>query len=144
MKIRYQNTQLWNECQLVSIWNACRYWGLDCPVIGTKEYRLSCVEACAINGGATRVARQFRKCGIVRVYGRYNLIWVRRNLPVEFGVFCGRGYHSVLAVDVRGDKVLLANYARGITYWLSWGKLLDISDKDCLPVQFRIKEKYSG
>jgi len=137
MKIRYQNTQLWNECALVSIWNACRFWGLDYPVMGTKEYRLSCVEACAINGGATRVARQFRKCGIVRVYGKYVFGWVRRNLPVEFSVFCHRGYHSVLVVAVKRNRVLLTNYARDMTYWLSWDKLLDMSDEKCRPVQFR-------
>ena len=137
MKIRYQNTQLWNECALVSIWNACRFWGLDYPVMGTKEYRLSCVEACAINGGATRVARQFRKCGIVRVYGKYVFGWVKWNLPVEFSVFCHRGYHSVLAVDVRDDRILLTNYAYDMTYWLSWDKLFDMSDDKCRPVQFR-------
>ena len=139
MKIRYQNNQLWYECQLVSIWNACRYWGLDYPIMGTREYKLACAEACAISGAAIGVASQFRKYGIVRIYGGYNFIWVKCNLPVEFGVFCHHGCHSVLAVAVRSKKVLLANYARDRTYWMDWDRLCKISNKRWKPVQFKAK-----
>lgn len=144
MRIKYQNTQLWCECQLVSIWNACRYWGLNYPVMGTKEYRASCAEARAIKGAAVNATKQFRKFGITRSCGYYVLSWVRYNLPVEFSVFCHRGYHSVLAVAADDDRVLLANYAYGITYWLNWDRLYDISNKRVKPVQFRKGIKWDG
>ena len=121
--MRYQNNQLWSECQLVSIWNACRYWGMDNYLImGTKRYKLACRDAKAIGGSVIGLSSQLRKYNIVRVFGSLNFMWARNHLPIELGVHCHRGYHSVLVVDTCGHEALLANYARDRTYWLGWPK----------------------
>lgn len=136
-KVRYQNTQKWCECQLVSIWNACRYWGINSfPKIGTKEYRAECKKFHAINGSALTVAGAFKRYGIKRLSGKYDLKWVRRHLPVEFSIFYKHGYHSVLCVAVNKNKVLLANYADGRTCWLNWDKLLSMCNRKVKPDQF--------
>lgn len=132
----YQNRQLWCECQLVAIWNAVRFFGGETPCMGTPEYEEACEEACAIAGGVIGVDQQMDKFKIKAIRGKYRLDWVRSHLPVHFRVFCHRGYHSVLAVEVRRSEVLLTNYAIGRTHWMPWKKLLEISNQRSRPVQY--------
>ena len=133
-KIRYQNRQRWSECQLVSIWNAMRYWGIDpkIPGIDTDEYRSICAKYHAINGAALRISGERRRLGLSRVQGKKTFAWLRSHLPAELGVFCHQGYHSTLAIGVRRNKVLLTNYARGRTFWISWRLLkTKLRDNPC-------------
>lgn len=37
MKRKYQNKQLWCECQLVTLWNAYKFLGKEPPTIGSGE-----------------------------------------------------------------------------------------------------------
>ena len=121
--MKYQNNQLWSECQLVSIWNARRFWGLDAPRMGTKEYEKICKQFHCISGACLGLRKDPESFGIKRINGGRNLRWIKKNLPVEIGIYCHRGYHSVLIVDYKGDKLLLTNYARGRTHWIEWIKL---------------------
>lgn len=143
--IKYQNGQLYCECQLVAIWNACRFWGLGgVPVPGTSEYRDACEEAHAICGGVIGVNKQIQKYHLVAEPGFYKLAWVRSHLPVEFSVFCHRGYHAILAVAVRNKWVLVANYAQNRSHWIGWTKLKKIANKRVLPIQFRPDRRYKA
>ena len=40
--MKYQNEQLYSECRLVSLWNAARFYNLEVPEIGSKEYDKIC------------------------------------------------------------------------------------------------------
>lgn len=119
----YQNYQLYCECQLVALWNAGRFHGLEVPKPGTRKYREACRRARAIYGGCLDLEPERQRLGLRLVPGFLMLGWVRKNLPVHFAIFCHRGYHSVLAVEVRGSRVLLTNYAKGRVHWIDWWKL---------------------
>lgn len=129
MQERYQNKQLYCECQLVALWNAYRFLGGTPPVIGTKEYRSICKNGSCLYGPCINITTERKRLGLVFVPGEYKLKWVRENLPVHFLLFTKhRGYHSVLVVKVKRNKLLLANYTRGKLQWLSWKKVLKMSN----------------
>ena len=138
----YQNNQQWSECNLVSIWNAARFFGMsdNIPVMGTPEYQASCVIAGSIYGAAINVDAELRQQKLSTSQGLFCLSWLSSNLPVTFAVFCRRGHHSVLAVAVKDGQIMLANYAKGRTQWVSWSKLLEMSNVQVLPVKFTVCE----
>ena len=119
--MKYQNIQVWSECQLVALWNAYRFHGKEPPKLKSWKYALICIDTGGIYGACIHANREARRLGLKSISGSWSLDWVKKNLPVEFSLFTKhRGYHDVLCVDVRRDKLLLANYARGKLYWLSW------------------------
>jgi hypothetical protein len=135
--MRYQNRQIYCECQLIAIWNAARFWGRsDLPEMGTADYKKRCERAAAIAGGAIFPNFELKTFGLVASRGKYTFRWVCSNLPTHFAVFCHRGYHSVLVVEVKGSKVLLVNYAKGRTHWMEWTRLLAISNRRVAPVHY--------
>jgi len=121
--MRYQNNQLYFECQLISLWNASRYYNIEIPKIGSKEYNRICDESRCIYGGCIDIEKEKQRLGLRSMRGKYNLIWVRNNLPVHFSIFCHRDYHSVLGIKIYKTKILLANYAYNRTHWISWKNL---------------------
>lgn len=138
--MKYQNRQLYHECQLVTIWNAARYYGAtDIPEMGTEEYRAACEAAGALHGAATNTAPFMKKYGLERIEGEYKLSWLRNHLPAELSIHCAHGFHSVLAIEVRGSSVLVTNYAIGRTHWLPWKKLKEMSEPKEKPEQFVLK-----
>jgi len=134
---KYLNDQRWSECLLVAIWNAARFHGLETPEPASDEYFRICREAHAIHGGAIGVGFELDRLGLERVPGHLDLRWVREHLPVHFAIFCHRGYHSVLAVEVDGERLLLANYARGRTHWIEWDLLKRMTPDQGWPCQYR-------
>ena len=139
---RYQNNQLWYECQLVAVWNAIRFWGggENLPVMGTPSYKQACEHARAIVGGVIDLDRELEIYNVHRVRGKYDLRWIRSHLPVHFAVFCHRGYHSVLAVGIYGSSLLLANYARNRLHWMPWSILLSKANKRVKPLQYVVDQ----
>lgn len=139
--MKYQNYQLWSECQLVALWNAARFYGINVPKIGSMQYKKICSESCCIFGGCININKEIERLGFNVILGKFNFKWVKRNLPVDFTLFTHKGYHSVLAIGVKDKKLLLLNYATGRKHWLSWKKLLEKKRK-VLPVSYvPIKEK---
>ena len=138
---KFQNKQLWCECQLVALWNAYRFLGGDPPVIGTKEYQTIVKDSGGIYGGCITIEEERKRLGITFVPGEYKLKWIRENLPVHLGLFTRhRGHHSVLVVKVYRNKLLLANYARGKLCWITWKKILKISKSMRVkPYSYRMK-----
>lgn len=129
----YQNGQLWHECQLVAIWNAARFWGMDnlAPRMGSRAYRMRCRAANTIyrrhSDKPFQTNQEFEQCGLESVHGEYTLEWVQAHLPVAISIHTSRWkFHRVLIVEVKGSKVLLANYAKGRTHWMAWDKLYAI------------------
>jgi len=122
--IKYQNNQLWTECQMVSLLNAMRYHSLpDVPEMGSKEYKKLCEEHSCVNGCCLNMSEAYPKLGLDFIENKPNLNWIKRNLPVELCVSCHRGYHSILVVGFKKNKLLLANYAKDRLYWMEWKKL---------------------
>lgn len=113
------------ECQLVSIWNAALYYSLFVPKRYGQDYQDHCKASCAVHEGALSTYLLSNKLGLY--FHLVNCSWsqVIKNIPCEFSVFCKRGYHSTLAVGVnkKNKKVLLTNYAKNRTYWISWKTL---------------------
>jgi len=137
---RYQNRQLYSECQLVAMWNACRYYNMPValPKMGTRHYKQICKQACAIHGAALFTEFELTRVGLTRKFIKPRLAEVRTHLPVHLAIFCHKGFHSVLVVSVKGNKVLLANYAKGRSHWLRWSvlQLRDDRTNYKLPFQY--------
>jgi len=130
----YQNDQLYCECQLVSIWNAARFWGFgkSVPKMGTRQYKTICHKARAIHGGIILVDPEVERLGLAFFPIWYRLETVAAYMPCEMSVLCERGYHSVLAIAYKKgrtskpwtDKFLMLNWRKGYEAWLPWGEIL--------------------
>lgn len=119
--VRYQNSQRYMECRLVSLWNAARYFGIEAPEPGSKQYEDACEKACCVIGACIDISEEEERLGLRRVRGKRRLHWIRRNLPVELGIrHPRRGFHSVLIIKVKRGRVLLTNYAESRVFWLKW------------------------
>jgi len=137
---KFQNTQKYCECQLVSLWNAVIFHNQEIPTLGTKFYRQVVLRTNGMHGACfwTDMRKEFKRMGIHPVRGKYDLKWVRRNLPVEFSVFLPeRGYHSTLAIGAYKNKLLFANWAEGRLHWAPWSRVLEVSNKEELPYAYR-------
>jgi len=140
---KHWNDQRYCECQLIALWNAAIYHGIEVPVRYGKEYMEDCDKARAIHGGCIHSNHVVNKLDLRAVRGRLSWGWIKDNCPVELKIFCHRGYHSVLAVAVnlKKKKVLLANYAKGRLYWLNVARLIKIHNKQAVPVGWVVKGK---
>jgi hypothetical protein len=136
--MKYQNNQLYCECQLVALWNAARFYGIDVPTIGTKQYKCICDESGCLYGGCININKEISRLGLKIIPGRTDILWVRKNIPVHFAIFCHRGYHSVLAIDVVGRNVKLANYAHNRLHSLSWDVLKSKKNERVRPYSYKL------
>ncbi len=125
--MQYWNNQKYCECQLVAIWNAAIFHGIQTPERYGAEYIEDCKKGYAINGGLINPNHVLDKLGLKAVVGITSWAWIREHLPVEFRVFCHRGYHSVLAIaiDVETKRVAIANYTRGRLKWMDANELIE-------------------
>jgi len=145
--IMYQNDQLWNECSLVSIWNAGRFFGLKVPEFKSAEYKRLCIRYKCVKDGCDMkyFHREARRLGMYIVEGTWDLKWIKKNLPVEVSVMSGGIYHSALIVYVHGYKLKLANYYKYRCRWIIWSKLkkggIDKKTKDFFddPISFKLR-----
>jgi hypothetical protein len=99
MAKKYWNGQIFFECQLVTLWNAGIYHGIEVPKRYGTEYVKDCLRANAIEDGAEDFSHVIKKLKLKAVLGKMNWHWIKRNLPIEFSIHCYRGYHSALAID---------------------------------------------
>jgi len=130
----YQNKQLYCECQLVSVWNAARFWGYEdlVPKMGTRKYKSICKKARCLCGSAININFEIERLGL----GLLPLSWRENSicelLPCAMKVFCERGYHSVLAIAHKNgkknkswtNKFLITNWRKYHIAWISWGEIL--------------------
>lgn len=96
-------------------------------------------KAHCINGSCINLNEAYKLLNIKFIKGKLNLNWIKRNLPIEFSIFCHRGYHSVLCVKVENNKLQLTNYYRNRLYSISWDKLKKLQNKHVKPKQIKIK-----
>ena len=136
---KYINNQFYCECQLIAIWNAAKFYGFETPEPETRQYKTICKESRCLYGGCIDVDKEKERLNISSTRGLYSFKWVKYHLPVHFRVFCHRGYHSVLVVEVDNKDVILANYARNRLHRMSWKQLKEISNRLTKPEQFIIK-----
>jgi len=140
MKMKYQNNQLYCECQLVALWNAARFYGInDIPQMGTQLYDDICDKGCCVYGGCININHEWDRLNLKAIRGTMNLRWVKKNIPVHFAVFCHRGYHSVLAVKVVKNKITLANYARNRLHTIDWNILKSKHNKNVKPFAIKLR-----
>lgn len=138
--MKYQNIQFWSECQLVTLWNACRFYGKKFPEPKSWQYAQICIASGGIYGSCTSITKEIRRLRLKFVKGRWSLLWVKKNLPVRFVLFTKhRGYHDVLCVGVRKDKLLLANYTRGRLYWLPWSNVKRMKNRHKVPDSIQLR-----
>ncbi len=127
--MKYYNNQKYNDCQFISIINACIYWNIQYIIPYSKKYNEIAKRACCINGGCINLTNAFKLLDIECIYGKMNLGWVKSHLPVEFSIHCHRGFHSVLCIGVENKKLCLTNYSRNKLQWLNWNKIKEIQNK---------------
>lgn len=141
--MRYWNNQKYCECQLITLWNAAIYYKIRVPIRYGKEYVMDCEKAYAINGGCINSNHVINKLNLKAIKGKLDWNWIKVNCPIEFSIFCHRGYHSVLAIDInlKNKKVLLANYAREKLYWIKIDKLIKMHNKNVNPIKWNLRIK---
>lgn len=138
--MKYQNIQFWSECQLVALWNAYRFHSKEPPKLKSWKYALISIDTGGVYGSCIHANRELRRLGLKCIQGSWSLRWVKKNLPVRFTLFTKhRGYHDVLCVGVCKDKLLLANYARGRLYWLSWKNVKRMKSQAKKPDSIQLK-----
>ena len=139
-EIKYQNRQLYCECQLVSLWNAKRFLE-NIPEMGSKQYKKICEESYCVAGSCLNKNKEIERLNLKAIKGKMTLEWIKNHLPVQFSVFCHRGYHCVLAIAVKKEKILLTNYTKGKLHWMSWKKLKEIHNRHLRPIQWKVRYK---
>jgi len=142
---KFWNNQKYHECQLISIWNAGIYYNQTVPLRYGKEYIEDCERGCTIHGSCINSNHVIHKMHLKPIKGILSWNWIKRNrkYPVEYSLFCHRGYHSVLAikVDIKKKKVLLANYAKDRLYWLSVDRLIKLHNKHVVPIKWVLQKE---
>jgi len=58
MNKKYQNNQLWCECQLVALWNACKFLGKEPPILGSSDYCFVCIDSGGVYGGCINIEKE--------------------------------------------------------------------------------------
>jgi hypothetical protein len=126
--MKYQNTQFHNECQMVAVMNALRFWNMPYFKPKSRMYRLWA----RILGGKTEIGcnmkliKKFvRLAGLKGIHRRgLKRSWMKQHLPIAVSLeIPGRGFHDVLIVDMKRKGCLVANYAHGRLHWLPWRKI---------------------
>jgi len=140
---KYWNNQKYSECHLVSLWNAAIYHGILVPIRYGEEYIEDCKKGHAVNGSCINSGHVVEKLHLRAVEGRLCWDWIKKNCPIEFFVFCHRGYHSILSVgvNVKRKEVLLVNYAKGRIHWMEVSRLIKIHNKYKSPIKWCCLEK---
>ena len=140
---RYYNTQQYYDCQFITLINACIYW--DKPFINpySRQYNKIMKGSGCRYGSCIDLSEAYDLMRIKFVCGDINLNWVRNNLPVQFEVFTKhRGYHSILCIDVSGNKLQVTNYAHEKLQTLTWQKIKNMQNESVYIYQIKIKRKY--
>jgi len=137
---KYWNGQKYCECHLIALWNAAIYYNLKVPERYGNEYEKDCYSTACISGACINDNKIKKKLGLHAIKGILTWDWIKDNCPIEFKLFCHRGYHSTLAIDVnyKKQKVLLTNYAVDKLYWLSINKILMKHNKFVNPIKWVI------
>lgn len=134
------------ECQLVTIWNACRYYGFNnVPKIGSKEYKDKCRKYKCINGFAIGTINELVSYGLTFHVGKWDKEWIISNIPIECAIFKNElGTHSILIVKYENDRFLVTNYAKDRTHWMTYEQLHNIRINKFKPkaIKFLDKETY--
>lgn len=143
MSKKYYNTQEYYDCQFITLINACIYW--DKPYIKpySRQYNKLMRDSGCRYGACINLSEAYDLLRIKFVYEDINLNWVRNHLPVQFEVFTKhRGYHSILCVGVKGNKLQVTNYTWGRLQTLTWQKIKSMQNKLLYIAQIKIKRKY--
>ena len=127
MKKKYWNNQKYSECQLVAIWNAAIYLGIDAPKQYGKEYKEDCTKGGCLYGSCINIDHVLEKLNTQMVAGDLNKKWMSENFPVIYSVFSpSRGLHATTAIGIDGDKIILANYPKNRIYKMTIERLMKI------------------
>lgn len=138
---KYWNEQMYSECQLVTIWNAALFHGISVPEQFGDEYKTACEKCCCTIGACINTTSVSENLGLISVDGLLEFEWVKNNLPVEFSIYCHRGHHSVLCVDINieNEQVLITNYFKGMETWLPFEGIKQLSKNDKCPKSWKVK-----
>jgi hypothetical protein len=145
--MRYQNKQICGECLLVSLWNAARYYRINkIPIMGSKRYYKICENSgCIIDKNKPYIDQstknERKRLGLKYEEGIISLKWIKSHLPARFSILTKNyNFHSILCVNVKKNKLCLANYAEGRLYWINWKSLKEkIRSNPCQVVKEKIK-----
>lgn len=119
------------------------YYGVPVPVRYGTEYIDDCEVARCIYGGCIIKDHVVEKLGLVCTNGNLTKDWIINNLPIGFSLHCHRGYHSVLAIAHKEDKLLLTNYAKDRLQWISIDSVINMQHKYATPHKWELATKYS-
>jgi hypothetical protein len=112
--------QIGSRCQLISAINARVFWGGDKIEPDSEEFeRLTDVAGCRLGAALPDGMRAVHdSLDLYEIEGEPTFEWVRNHLPVEMSVWhVEYGYHSILIVGVKGDRIYFTNYFDGSMYW---------------------------
>lgn len=136
--VKYINNQKYCDCSFITLINATIFWDKVQLLPYTKRYNKLAADAGCIYGSCLNLNEVYTLLNITTVKGKMNLKWIRTHLPVSFSIFCHRGFHSVLCVAVKNNKLCLTNYYRNKLKWVEWCKIKKIQCKRLKPKQILI------
>ena len=144
--MKYQNTQHYSECQLVTLLNVVRYFGMEdnVPELDTKEYEKMCIKYHCICGSCLNMEEAYDEYNLKRETGTWEFNWISRNVPIELSVSTKRqGNHSILVIKCKDDKFLVTNYIKGRVQWLQFSQLekMKINNNHFLPKAIKLNLK---
>ncbi len=128
----HEHSQWWSDCQLVTATNAAIFLGLPTlsPHLDCKAYKAWVRYTGTLKDGTInedRIAQMHRHLRIRAVRVPCTLPRIKQELargyPVELSLQWEDAYdtsHSVLVVDVKGNKIQATNSCHGADGWEAW------------------------
>ena len=79
--MKYQNTQRYSECQLVTLFNVVKYFNIGTvPELGTEEYEMMCVKYHCVSGSCLNMVEAYIEYGLKRKTGKWDFDWISKNI----------------------------------------------------------------
>ena len=121
--MKYIDKQKYACCQLIAAFNALIFFREEAPDLDSEAFEILADIAKCKHGGALNIEEIHKILGLIHENGWWSLEWITNNLPVEMSVWHDKvGYHSILIVAVKGDKLRIANFTK--KKWWKYGDLI--------------------
>lgn len=124
---KYLNKQKYFECQLVTAINAATYLGQIPVDLESEEYERLVDLVCARHGSAINIDLAYNYLRLdyrmVPASLKQIKLAIQNKTPISVTIWHPKtGFHSVLIVDFRGERLKVCNFMKETTrhMWINW------------------------
>jgi len=110
----YIKTVKYPCCQLVTLFNVCRFFGMKHPALYTPEFEeLVDLVGCR-HGSALFIEKAAVRLGLVIKEGELSYQWIKNHLPVSLAVHDPKyGFHNILIVKAYRYRLQVCSFSPG-------------------------------